>query len=92
MNAKILRLQYKKEEWRMKLSCIIAKGISDTKELEKAEAEKQAQAIAGTTATNVEQVESISGVDWSFFSDFALDPGLLADLRIPGSVETPHDT
>ena len=47
----------------MKLSRTIARGISDTEELERIEAEEQTQAIVGTTATNVKQVESISGVD-----------------------------
>jgi len=92
VSARVLRLQREKEEWRVKLSRAIARGISDTEELERAEAEERAQAIAETAATNVEQAESISGVDWSLPSDFALDPGLLADLGIPGSVETPRDT
>ena len=69
----------------------ISRGISNLEELDKVEAEEQAQAIVKTTATNVEQTESISEIDWSFLSDFALDPGLLADLGIPKNVETSRD-
>ena len=72
----------------MKLSRTIARRISDIEELERVEAEEQVQAISGTVAMNVEQAKSISGVDWSFPSDFVLDLGLLADLGILGNVET----
>jgi len=89
---RVARLQQQKKLWRQRMTRAISRGISNLEELDKVEAEEQAQAIAGTTATNVEQAESISGVDWSLPSDFALDPGLLADLGIPGSVETSRDT
>jgi hypothetical protein len=69
----------------------ILRGLADVEELEKIETEERTRAIVETTTMNVKQVESISRVDWSFPSDFALDPGLLADLGIPRNVETPRD-
>ena len=54
MNAKVLRLQREKEEWREKLSCTISRGISDIEELERVEAEERARAIVGIAAINVE--------------------------------------
>jgi hypothetical protein len=42
VSAKVLRLQREKEEWRVKLFRTIAKGISDTEELKRVEAEKRA--------------------------------------------------
>jgi hypothetical protein len=42
VNARMLRLQYEKEEWRVKLSRAIVKGISDTEELEYIKAEERA--------------------------------------------------
>jgi len=90
--ARFQRVQAQKSLWFDRMMTAVSRGLADVEELEKVEAEEQAQAIAETAATNVEQAESISGVDWTLPSDFALDPGLLADLGIPGSVETPHDT
>jgi hypothetical protein len=42
VSAKMLRLQREKEEWRVKLSRAIARGISDIEELEHIEAEERA--------------------------------------------------
>ena len=70
----------------------ISKGLSDVEELERMETEEQTQAIAETTATNVGLIEPSSAVDWSFLSDFTLDPGLLTDLGILKSVEILRDT
>ncbi len=78
--------------WFEKMIHVISKGLSDMEELERMKAEKRIQAIAETTATNIGLIEPSSTVDWSFPSDFALDPGLLADLGILGSVETLRDT
>ena len=74
---------------------VIKRGLIDVYELEEQEkekAEERIRAIAGTTATNVEQVESFFGIDWSLLSDFVLDLGLLADLGILESVGTLYNT
>ena len=59
--------------------------------LKRIETEKWVQTIAETTAINIGLIEPSFAVDWSFFSDFALDFGLLADLGIPRDVETLRD-
>ena len=67
------------------------RGLRDIEELERVETEERAQAIAGIAATNVEQAELSSGIDWSLPSDFVFDFGLLADLGILRNVKTPRD-
>ena len=73
---------------------VIKRGLVDVRELkekEKDKTEERIQTIARIVATNIEQIEFLSGIDWSLPSDFALDPSLLADLGILGNVETPCD-
>src|SRR6266566_8403036 len=44
--------------------------------------------VMGVTPSNI---AGPSGIDWLLLSDFAFDPGLLADLGILRSVETSSD-
>ena len=92
VTARLQRVQKQKELWGKRLLAAFERGLCDVEELERMEVEERVQAIVEIMATNVEQVESIVGIDWSLLSDFALDPGLLADLGIPRSVETLCDT
>jgi len=73
-------------------------GLYNIEELKRMEAEKIVKSIqAELSFFERQQIYSLSNItgpfkiDWSFLSDFAFDPGLLADLGILENVETPPD-
>jgi len=84
--------------WREKLIRTINRGIFDLKELERVEAEEAARAGAPGSEMPLAHPSpsmdepSVFIVDWSSISPMSpFSPGLLADLGIPDTIETPSD-
>ncbi len=74
----------------------VISNLKDIKVLIKEETEKAAKSIQIKPFTPGKQqmyspsnTVRPSGIDWSFPSNFAFDPGLLTDLGIPKNIKTP---
>ncbi len=73
----------------------IAQNLDDIEELKKVETEETARSIQTELSTlrkhqihSFSNIARLSGINWSFLSDFVFDLKLLTDLKISKNIET----